>query len=165
MKSDYNYWINTRKRSRYYRIVTWRKLISTRLTEHYFIIRDVGMALSLLPFLPGSRLHLAREEISVPLQHVHPCLPASFQEPSSLQFPKPHCLGGHPVGFRLSGDGAEPSSLFQFLPQKQPSYRSLEFCFLVLAKPGLSARQLRKQALFCPGSSEQPLYTWVSSDC
>lgn len=134
MKSDYYSRINTRKRSRCYRIITRRKLISTRLAEHYFIIRDVEMALSLLPFLPRTRLRLAREEIRAPLHHVDLCPPASFQEPSHLQFAKSPSLRGHPVGFRLNRDGAEPSGLFHLLPQKQPSYRSLKFCFLFLAK-------------------------------
>lgn len=146
MYSDYNCWINTRERSPCYRAVTWRKLISTRLTEMW------GMALSLLPFLPGSQLGQHHSSMPVPA-----FLPPSRNPAASRSL---RCPDWGPRPCRI-----QPSSLFQFLPQKQPSYRSLEFCFLVLAKPGLSARQLRKQALFGPGSSEQPLYTWVSRDC
>lgn len=54
--------INTRKCSCCYWIITWRKLIISRPTEHYFIIRDAEMDLSLPLILPGSHLHLVREK-------------------------------------------------------------------------------------------------------
>lgn len=137
-------WINTRKRSCCYCILTWRKLIIATPTEHYFITRAAEMDWPLL----GSHLCLVREKKKY-WHHpgviiLHPWLPCLLLGTRVPAVPYATLTTGLGSDSELAEKDRSPAACFAFSPRSSP-VREAWFLFLFLAEPSFFAGQLRNR--------------------